>query len=464
MSPNQMKRIIGILCLLSWCTTLLAQESLMNGLEYGDYKVGFEAIQTHDNSRTYLNSSNNEYGPRPIEIGIWYPATIDENGSQARLNELPYFSNLDDGRYEFKSVINSEKLSGSFPLIIYSASQGSSGYENATLCEQIASYGYIVVTTESKGEYSRHMPFNESGVYSQFRDLEFLYGYIQNYHGVNPMSIGTVGFSLGGPSMMAYSITNKKVKAMVSLDGSIEPGFPILDSFSFLRMHEFNSDMLAFLGDKSNMDSFPPIERTPLSELQILKLRDLIHTDFSSTNLLFSDRPDSIVAGYISMSNLTVEYLNLKFKDESGFNETINSVPVEIYAEYRYRAKEEEPEISKNEYLTYISEMGIDEGIRFYHETKENFPNYQLFEYDPFRDIGYLLMLREEHHDAVKIYRVLVDAYPENPDSYRRLGEALMMTGNYQESGEYLRKGLELEPDSPALKAIMIRLDELRAQ
>ena len=69
-------------------------------------------------------------------------------------------------------------------------------------------------------------------------------------------------------------------------------------------------------------------------------------------------------------------------------------------------------------------------------------------------------MLKGDHGEAIKAFEILMDAYPENADSHRRLGEALMMAGRYDEARPILERGLEIAPDSPALRDILRLLSE----
>jgi len=119
-----------------------------------------------------------------------------------------------------------------------------------------------------------------------------------------------------------------------------------------------------------------------------------------------------------------------------------------------------EPEIKKEGYIKYFQENGIDEGLQIYSETKKNFPDYILFDYDAFRDIGFLMMMKKEYKNAIRVYEVLLAEYPENPDSYRRLGEAYMEDGNFSEARKLINNGLKLDPDSPAMKDILRLINE----
>jgi tetratricopeptide (TPR) repeat protein len=351
---------------------------------------------------------------------------------------------------------------GKFPIIIYGSSQGSSGYDNSLLCEQLASHGYIVFTIASKGAYSRQMPFNEEGAEAQTRDLEFLYGLAYNYPSSDPKKVGLVGFSFGGLNNITFSLKNTQVKAIVSLDGSISSplGYQILNSYSYLNIKNFNSNFLGFLGDKSETDNFSLFDEAFLSDMYLLKLSQLNHLDFSSFNLMIKDRPNFVYDAYVDMANLTVKFMNQNFKKESDFEHAIANYSTSIYSAIREKKSIGNPQVTKEEYINYIEQNGIDKGIQLYYDTKKLFPEYKLFDYDPFRDVGFLKMIEKDYENAIKVYKVLLEEFPNNSDSYRRLGEAYLEHGNYFEARRLINKGLQLDPESPAMKDILKIINE----
>ena len=472
-------------------TNAISQNSWYDGLEYGSHTVGFKVISTKDFSRPYKTGKDSSFIPRPMQMGIWYPATSDKTGSTIHFGYLLALENSDETlervdptlvtkpseKYEqyfppeeldlvfnkpMHSKLNASAQKGNFPIIIYGSSQGSSGYDNAMLCEQIASHGFIVVTVASKGAYSRQMPFNTEGAEAQARDLEFLFGQMYTYPNADEHNIGTVGFSFGGLNMVTFSLKNTRVKAMVSLDGSISSpsGVEILNSYSYLNVKNFNSNFLGFLGDKSTINNFPIIDQAFLSDMYLLKLSKLNHPDFSSFNLMIHERPDYVHKAYVDMANLTVKFLNHNFKNDLAFDRAIANYSKDIYSGVKQKKSKGTPTISKEEYINYIKENGIEEGIQIYYETKSNFPEYQLFDYDPFRDIGFMKMMEKDYKGAIKVYKVLLEEFPDNPDSYRRLGEAYMHIGNFSKARKLINNGLKLDPKSPAMNDILRLINE----
>ena len=186
------------------------QNHWQDDLEYGSYSIGYQTIHVYDYSRPYFMDQNSGYIPRPMQIGIWYPAARNQKNTPLSISYLLSLEETEEtlrkidlndaatpsGKYleyfkgdrvdqdfnkPMKSILDATQLKGTFPIILYGSSQNSSGYDNALICEQLASHGYTVATVASKGAYSRQMPFTEEGAEAQTRDLEFLYGYMYNF-------------------------------------------------------------------------------------------------------------------------------------------------------------------------------------------------------------------------------------------------------------------------------------------
>ena len=260
--------------------------------------------------------------------------------------------------------------------------------------------------------------------------------------------------------MVIFALKNKNVTAMVSLDGSIPPGYPILKSYGYLSPSNFNTNFLGFLGDKGDINDYPLFDDAVLSNTYLLKLNTLNHLGFSSFNLTMSDQTNHVYSAYTNMANLTVRFMNHHFKTKNNFEEIVKNYPKTIYSDFRQKISLGSPQITNEKYIGYINEHGIDMGISVYYDTKNAFPDYRLFEYPSFRDVGFLKMMEKDYENAIKVYKVLLDAYPNKPDSYRRLGEAYMEYGNYNQARELLTKGATLDPNNKIFSTILGVLDK----
>lgn len=416
----------------------------------GPHPVGFEVIVTADHGRRDL-ADDDRYGPRSLEIGIWYPAADGAEGPP------PHPASF----VATRSIANAPRAEGGFPLVLYAAAQGGAGYGNALLCELLATHGFVVATVASKGPYGQDMPFNDAGAEAQLRDLEFVYGTLHDYPHLEHANVSLFGFSFGGLNMVPFAVRHRGVRALVALDGSIPPGYDIIRRYAFLEPAELRTPLLAFLGDKSDAAAFEPfLAGSPLADVLLFQTSGLIHFDFSSQNLAASDRPEAVWDTYRTMAELTVAFIDQHARGGDAFDRARERVPTDMFTAVTERPGRDGPRIGRDAFIPYAKTEGLDAARVAFDETRRDFPDYRLFDYDAFRDVGFALMLREDYDEAVKAFQILIDAYPEKADSHRRLGEALMMAGRYDEARPILERGLEIDPDSPALQDILRILAE----
>jgi len=84
---------------------------------------------------------------------------------------------------------------GRFPVVIYAPSFSSISWENADLCEYLASYGYVVVASPGMGEKSRESTHDLSGVNAQASDVSFLIGYAASLPDTDMTKIAAMGLA-----------------------------------------------------------------------------------------------------------------------------------------------------------------------------------------------------------------------------------------------------------------------------
>lgn len=97
-----------------------------------------------------------------------------------------------------KAYFGLKEAQGIFPLIIYSPSFQASSIENFAMCEYLASQGFIVIASPSRGTETRWFGNNlAKEVETQARDVEFLIkeaAYIPNS---DLTKVAVMGFSFG---------------------------------------------------------------------------------------------------------------------------------------------------------------------------------------------------------------------------------------------------------------------------
>ncbi|MEX0361050.1 MAG: alpha/beta hydrolase, partial [Allomuricauda sp.] len=164
--------------------TSLKQIDLTNG----KHKVGFIHYTTADSTRTYnrIYDYTNTQIARPIPISIWYPAdqVKDESEQITVLNYLEilkeeeewehlpnehllnwfYYANTPENQKHLKekttAYLKAGFAEGKFPVVVYTPSFQASSIENFALCEFLASHGYMVIASPSRGTENRWFSSN----------------------------------------------------------------------------------------------------------------------------------------------------------------------------------------------------------------------------------------------------------------------------------------------------------------
>src|SRR5258708_31554913 len=119
------------------------------------------------------------------------------------------------------AVRDATSVNQTFPLIIYAPSFSAMSWENADLCEYLASHGYVVVASTDMGASARVMTNDLEGIEAQARDISFLIGYARTLPYVQMSEIAVAGFSWGGISNLFAAARDNRIDALVALDGSM---------------------------------------------------------------------------------------------------------------------------------------------------------------------------------------------------------------------------------------------------
>jgi dienelactone hydrolase len=348
-----------LLTILLCASLLFAQDNIWNKLDKGDYNVGFRVLSLYDSTRTI----NNEQNIRPVQISIWYPAKV--SNIPQRLSYKDYFllsaeelnfnisdSLKDKSTEEYKNLLmqngvaekafnewfdtemlaikNAIPIQQKFPLIVVAQGNYQSAHHQAFLCEFLASYGYVVVTTPSQTRISGQMTDDSQAVESaeeQVYDMEFAIRSLKNFDNADLNNIGLVGHSFGGRSILLLQMKNENVKCLVSLDGGLGLNTAIND---IKKSPEFNPDkmngtLLHFYEEDEEFikPDFTLINSFDNSKRFLVKIDDMHHFYFTSIGFVsgtidgFSPTSDNLAEKYKLICDLTRDFLNAVLTNET---------------------------------------------------------------------------------------------------------------------------------------------------
>jgi predicted dienelactone hydrolase len=208
------------------------------GLAAGPWAVGFSRIARADSSRPLASGD-----PRPLDIGVWYPART--RGS-SRLTLRSYFPPPDTESSALAAFLTAHGApdtavaawldapmlatadpapsGGRFPLVLLAQGNGQSAPDQAPLAEYLASHGYIVATAPSPMRISGPLA-DEASVGAraeeQALDLAFVRTTVDARTDVAPGLVGVVAHSFGARGALLLAMGDSSIAALVSLDGGI---------------------------------------------------------------------------------------------------------------------------------------------------------------------------------------------------------------------------------------------------
>jgi dienelactone hydrolase len=213
----------------------------------GPYSVGFHVVEQYDDSRRFQTASDalatNEKteNPRPLQTLVWYPAepssrTTMTFGDYAQLikTETSFNNPVDQGMPQSLvdaffhgttdahawAVRNAPQQAGKFPVVIYAPSVNAPATENIELCEYLASWGFVVIASPSMGASSRQMTVDLDGANAEARDISFLLDFAKTLPNADISEAAVAGYSWGAMGALFASARDKRINALISLDGS----------------------------------------------------------------------------------------------------------------------------------------------------------------------------------------------------------------------------------------------------
>jgi|ERR1022692_1155824 tetratricopeptide (TPR) repeat protein len=93
-----------------------------------------------------------------------------------------------------------------------------------------------------------------------------------------------------------------------------------------------------------------------------------------------------------------------------------------------------------------ISSSGVDAAVKQYHDLKAAQPTTYNFDENELNSLGYRLLNAKKFNDAIRIFQLNVEAYPQSGNVYDSLGEAYMDAGNKPLAIANYQRSLQFNP------------------
>lgn len=289
----------------------------------GPYSVGLKVVEQYDRSRDFHLSDGSggtpttPQGPRPLQTLVWYPSDVSGGpkmtiGDYAALirTETSFNSPVEHGKSQSfvedftrgttaihtLAIRDASVLATRFPLVIYAPSLDAPSTENIELCEYLASHGFVVLATPSIGAKERTMTVDISGANAEALDISFLMDFAKKLPDTEMSSVAVIGYSWGGMSALIAAAHDKRIDALVSLDGSfrynpvivqqaadVHPDQMTIPLLFFSRAEETLENLAASQQDKNSFCTAPNVlNEWTHGDMYHLQMLAISHIQFSS--------------------------------------------------------------------------------------------------------------------------------------------------------------------------------------
>ena len=141
-------------------------------------------------------------------------------------------------------------------------------------------------------------------------------------------------------------------------------------------------------------------------------------------------------------------FLDIRDEDAAMIQNRLNMVERIIKESAAYRIEQE------------INSRGIKAGLKRFREIRSNPKNILYFDEREFNAIGYRLMGSRRIKEAIEIFKLNVELYPDSANVYDSLGEVYMNNGDIKNAIKNYKKSLELNPENDNAKDMLKRLQK----
>ncbi|WP_053002240.1 prolyl oligopeptidase family serine peptidase [Kordia jejudonensis] len=469
-------------------------------LQHGSYTVGFQQYQKVDSTRTYnkVLQWTRKSIPRPIPISIWYPSQETSSAkttilsyleifkaerewehlpNEYLLNWFPYPVNNEHNNAILnnttKAFKNSTVANGIFPVVIYAPSYEASSIENFVLCEYLASHGYVVISSPSRGAETKYFTGGTAkDAEAQARDIEFLLKEVLSLSYADTEKIATMGFSFGGLSNVLAQMRNGYIKAIVSLDGSIRYNYKTLKKSAFHDLTNVNVPFIHMaqkdipeavlkadkIDPKLNYE-FEFYDSLTYSDAYKLKFHDLTHSNFSSFGILFyprdkrQDKSDAkILASYKLVSTYTLHFLNAHLKNDQTSVRFLENTPEENGISSNLLSKTSKKALSKpftihdfNDVAAQQQYLNLED---IYQKLVQKHPTFELPEWK-LNKLGLQLGFNPiTSQQGIRLFQFATYLYPKSGNLYDSLAEVYLYAKDTKNAILNFEKSLALDPQN----------------
>lgn len=483
----------------------------------GTYEVGLRVVDQYDYSRTFHQRTDRLGKPyegeraRPIQTLIWYPARTSSArpmtvGDYVKLTRTEtdfgwrkghpvppqykvWASQLGDTKMaeSMWARRDAKPVKGRFPLVVYAPSFSSHAWENADLCEYLASHGYVVIASPSVGAHTRDMTGDIQGIESQARDISFLIGYAHGLPDTDMSEVAVMAWSWGGISNLFAATNDSRIDALVDLDGSMRYFPGLVKDAGYVHPEQMTTPLLFFTEGPISLEKAASTLSAPdntgpniLNEwthgdLFTIHMLGMPHAGFdsmfqrreSAKNFSYAQKADygraDVEASYNLVARYTLKFLDAYLKRDASAMTWLerapaeNGVPPHLMTR-TFRAADKVP-ASMETFRAALHRQGFSHAQDIY-TTMRRDPHGFIPSERAIESWAYDLMEHGDMTQSIAMFKFNAHIHTGSSDAYQSLGEAYLHAGNKKLAKQAFIKTIDLDPSSEAARAAR---DELKA-
>ena len=471
----------------------------------GPHAVGLKVVNQYDYSRSYRFSTDELGQPfrgeraRPLQTLIWYPA----QKSKAKPMTVADYVHLiaTDSRYdrpeaekeEVKSrtemasrlnnpmwaVRNASLEAGQFPLVIYAPGMDDDSWENASLCEFLASYGYVVIASPSTALHGRYMDGGVAASNALARDILFLLDYAQRLPDTDPSEVAVVGYSYGGLAGLFAAARDSRVKALIGVDGTMRYAPDVVKQAGDVHPEQMTIPLLFFggvqrpdpAGDlKGEQGADNVLYAWKHGDVTAAWMQQMKHGNFPSLDhrsaSITSDANTheiEIATGRAWVDRYTREFLDAHLKQDLGAMVFLkktpeeNGVPTSAMILTFRAAKGPVPTLEG--FRAELGRQGFEHASDIYAAMRREYPEFKLEESKLMNGWVYALTNSNHAAEALGLLKAYQLACPNSGEVYYLFGQAYERAGQKVLAVESYKQALKIEPDFGPAQAKLTALE-----
>ena len=495
-----------ILFLLIGSGTALSQFSPFQFLQKpGPYPVGLKVMNQYDPSRKFPATpdrpeAHGRQGSRPLQTLIWYPAlqssskpmTVEDYVELA--DREIHFDTPDQEHNKWRrrlkssfdislwAVRDAKPLEVRYPVVIYAPSQSSIAWENADLCEYLASHGYVVLATPSLGPSTRGVSDDLAGIDAQALDISFLISYAATLPDTDSSKVAVASFSWGGISSLFAAARDPRLQVLAEMDGSIRYYPGLVASARDVHPEQLKVPLLFFTANKMNYIEDFDADHGPLNEGRSV-LNAWTHGDVTTVNMVGLSHPqfssmfqrmknadtfaeDQVAdygqedanTSYSWVALYMLQFLNAHVKHDAAAKEFLgrttaeNGVPKHIMG-IKFRPG------SFAEIMRSAARTGEESAWKAFQSfTADPMHRYMTDEEKAINRLGYAFLQEKDPSSAVVLFNLNTKAYPDSANAWDSLGDGYEATNDIQDARMAYARSVELNPDNEHAKGELVKL------